>query len=226
MDLSDDIAYSVHDFEDAIFSGHIDPEFLNSPAGHEGLLEQVAHWSGNQFSIDELGFSFEELSRLGSWPTSWHETRSDQAKLKNLTSDLIGRFAGAAIAHTRESGAARLTRYSAALLVPQRTRVEIAVLKGLVARFVMEEARRQPMYVDQREQLTELLDELWLAAGGLLTPMFAEEFRNATNEATARRVVVDQVASLTDQAAVSFSEWLRNGKVGENPLHANPQSHA
>ena len=42
MDLSDDIAYSVHDFEDAIVSDHIDPLILTSRSGHDSLIADVA----------------------------------------------------------------------------------------------------------------------------------------------------------------------------------------
>ncbi|MFT4228945.1 MAG: deoxyguanosinetriphosphate triphosphohydrolase, partial [Microbacterium sp.] len=35
MDLADDIAYSVHDFEDAIVNGYLDPAQLTDPRAHE-----------------------------------------------------------------------------------------------------------------------------------------------------------------------------------------------
>jgi dGTPase len=35
MDLSDDIAYSVHDFEDAIVNGFIDVPALSARVDHE-----------------------------------------------------------------------------------------------------------------------------------------------------------------------------------------------
>lgn len=35
MDLPDDIAYSVHDFEDADRLEHIDPQFLTARSGHD-----------------------------------------------------------------------------------------------------------------------------------------------------------------------------------------------
>ena len=77
----------------------------------------------------------------------------DHGRLKNLTSQLIGRFAGAAADATREayphgdasSGSAPTSSSRA------RSQAEIAVLKGIVAAFVMSTNARQPIYAQQRE---------------------------------------------------------------------------
>src|SRR5690606_3764418 len=46
MDLSDDIAYSVHDFEDAIVNGYIDVPALSARADHDELVESMSAWVG------------------------------------------------------------------------------------------------------------------------------------------------------------------------------------
>ena len=38
MDWSDDVAYSVHDVEDAVASGWLDPRLLREPADVEAVL--------------------------------------------------------------------------------------------------------------------------------------------------------------------------------------------
>ncbi len=214
MDLSDDIAYSVHDFEDAIVGEFIDPEMLTARAGHDALLTAVAEWSGGSFAadrmgIDELGAAFERLAALETWPTSWAGSRRDQAKLKNFTSELIGRFARASIRLTLEAADGRpLARYGGDILVPDEVRAEIAVLKGVVAAFVMEIGRRKPAYRRQRELLQDLLEALWESGEAELEPAFAADYREAATEADARRAVVDQVASLTDQSAIAWHRRL------------------
>lgn len=207
MDLSDDIAYSVHDFEDAVVGEYIDPEILTSKSGHESLIRAVARWSNGTYSDDELAQAFDRIACADTWLTSWEGTRADQAKLKNFTSDMIGRFAGAAIRDTlAEAGGEPLARYGADIVVPREIRAEIAVLKGIVAAFVMESGRRQPTYRRQRELLLELTQTLWDAGPNELDAAFAEDYRAAPDESTARRAVVDQVASLTDQSAIA---WFR-----------------
>lgn len=209
MDLSDDIAYSVHDFEDAVVGEFIDPEILTSRSGHDTLIRMVAEWSGHDFSEDELGAAFERLEAMETWLTTWQGTRQNQAQLKNFTSDLIGRFARAAIHATRASAqGATLHRYGAHIVVPHEVRAEIAVLKGIVAAFVMASGRRQPTYRKQRELILELADTLWESEHSELDPAYAEDFQNARDEAAARRVIVDQIASLTDQTAIAWHRRL------------------
>lgn len=211
MDLSDDIAYSVHDFEDAIVSEHIDPELLTARSGHSALIRAVAEWADGRFTSDELGAAFDRMAASGNWLTGWDGSRRHQAQLKNFTSDMIGRFARAPIRATLEAADGRpLARYGidpaapAELLVPREIRAEIAVLKGIVAAFVMQSGRRQPTYRRQRALLIELLHTLWETGASELEPAYAADFRAAGSEAEARRAVADQVASLTDQSAIAW----------------------
>ncbi|MDI2097954.1 deoxyguanosinetriphosphate triphosphohydrolase [Ruicaihuangia caeni] len=203
MDLSDDIAYSVHDFEDAIVSGYVDVYALGARVDHDALVDQMSAWVGGAFSHDELIAAFDRLDSLDEWLDEWDGSRKSLAKLKDLTSQLIGRFAQAATRATREhypSGS--LVRFAASVVVPREIEAEIAVLKGIVAAFVMANDQRQPIYVQQREVLTELADGLWRAGPGSLDTGFAADFARAQTDAERRRVIVDQVASLTDQSAL------------------------
>ncbi len=208
MDLSDDIAYSVHDFEDAVFGGYIDVAALGSRVDHDELVSSMYEWIGGEFDHDELIQAFDRLDSLPVWQDSWDGSRRDQSRLKNLTSQLIGRFAGAATAATREaSEVQRLNRFGADVVVPREILAEINVLKGIVAAFVMSRNTRQPIYHRQREVLTELADELLAHDGERLDAGFSEDWHAATDDDAKRRVIVDQVASLTDQSALA---WHRN----------------
>ncbi|SEC18321.1 dGTPase [Paramicrobacterium humi] len=207
MDLSDDIAYSVHDFEDAIVSEYIDPAFLNARAGHDSLLRAVQVWAGGEFTVDDLGQAFERLARHRAWPRVWTASRRDLAQLKNFTSSMIGHFARTATAATQEAYPQRsLIRFGAHVEVPHAIASEIAVLKGIVAAFVMSSDARQPIYRQQREILTSLADRLYASDGELLDVGFAADWRSAPDDAARQRVVVDQIASLTDQGAVALYE--------------------
>jgi dGTPase len=202
MDLSDDIAYSVHDFEDAIVSGYLDVPALGARVNHDELVDSMFEWIGGELSHDELIAAFDRLDSLDSWIESWDGSRIASARLKNLTSQLIGRFAHSAVHATRAAyPSGSLIRFGADVVVPRETQAEIAVLKGIVAANVMKTNSRQPIYVEQREVLTELAEGL-LANPDRLDAGFAADWAAAPDDAARKRVVVDQVASLTDQSAL------------------------
>ena len=206
MDLSDDIAYSVHDFEDAIVSGYLDVPALSARADHEALVDSMFEWIGGEIDLDGLIAAFDRLDNLAYWIDSWDGSRRDLARLKNLTSQLIGRFAGEAVRATRAAHPeGSLARFSADVVVPFETRAEIAVLKGIVAANVMSTNSRKPIYARQRGILTELADALW-AHPENLDIGFAGDWAAAADDAARKRVVVDQVASLTDVSAMA---WLK-----------------
>ena len=61
----------------------------------------------------------------------------------------------------------------------------------------------------QRDIVTELTHAVLLGAPTTLEPMFAAWFAEADSDAGRLRVVVDQVASLTDTAALNLYGRLR-----------------
>ncbi|MEY4312908.1 MAG: hypothetical protein RLZZ319_417 [Actinomycetota bacterium] len=212
MDLSDDIGYSVHDFEDAIVNGYIDVRALSSRVNHDELVDSMVEWIGGEISHDDLIAAFDRLDALPDWIESWTGSRREMGALKNLTSTLIGRFAGAATDATRAAATTTsLVRFGANVIVPAETRAEIAVLKGIVAANVMSHESRRPIYAHQRELLQELCVVLSSTGTDHLERGFADDFRAATTEAGAMRAIIDQVASLTDQSAIAWHERLARG---------------
>ena len=210
MDLSDDIAYSVHDFEDAIVGGYVDVASLGARVDHDELVDSMFAWIGGELDHDELIGAFDRLDSLDAWLDVWDGSRGAHARLKNLTSTLIGRFAGAATEATLVAAPepGRVIRFGANVVVPREVQAEIAVLKGVVATFVMSKNTRQPIYTRQREMLVELADALWSAGPSALDPGFADDWLEIDSEHNRRRAVVDQVASLTDQSAFIWHERL------------------
>lgn len=209
MDLSDDIGYSVHDFEDAIVNGYIDVTALGARVDHEDLVQSMVEWVGGEMSPDELIAAFDRLDNLDFWIDRWDGSRQAHGRLKNLTSQLIGRFAGAATQATREaSPQENLARFGADIVVPREIQAEIAVLKGVVAAFVMSTNARRPIYQQQRDILTELADVLLWSAPRNLDPGFAADWNSAESDDQRKRAIVDQVASLTDQSAMAWHERL------------------
>jgi dGTPase len=208
MDVSDDIAYSVHDFEDAIVGGFLDPAALSDSDSRRVFLDHTVSWSGQSVSRDEVDVALDRLQRLETWPTGCDGSRDDLAGLKNFTSTAIGRFAQAITLSARGSSRDSSSRHGFDVSVPDSVRVEIDLLKGIVATAVMSHETRAPLYERQRTVLTELLDVLWSMKGEGLDPMFGGDWDVADTLDRKRRVIVDQVASLTDQTALVWHERL------------------
>ncbi len=205
MDLADDIGYSVHDFEDAIVNGYVDVTALGARVNHDALVDSMVAWIGGEHDHDELIAAFDRLDNLDFWIDRWDGSRRAEGRLKNLTSQLIGRFSGTAITATREAHpTGSLARFGASIVVPRAIAAEIAVLKGIVAAFVMSANARKPIYAQQRDVLTELADVLLWTAPRNLDPGFAADWDSATDDSARKRAVLDQVASLTDQSALAW----------------------
>jgi dGTPase len=206
MDLADDVAYSVHDVEDGIVAGRIDLTRLDLPA----VWATVRDWYVPTAGDDQLDDVLAGLQRQGSWPRQpYDRSRRSLAALKNLTSDLIGRFCGAVQEATFAAAEGPFVRYRADLVVPETARLEIALLKGIAAHYVMQADDRVAAMVRQRELLTELVERLDARGADALDRPFADDWHAAGDDAARRRVVIDQVASLTDASAVDRLASLR-----------------
>ncbi|MCL6538112.1 MAG: deoxyguanosinetriphosphate triphosphohydrolase [Acidothermus sp.] len=213
MDWADDVAYSVHDLEDGIQAELVPLRVLREPAGWADVVQLAAERYLPGVETGEIEAAIRRLLAEPWWPTEYDGSRRSLAALKNLTSQLIGRFCQAAEAATRESyGRRPLNRYAADLVVPRESRVECGLLKAVTAHYVMRRDGAEAMRVRQREVLAELVEWLTDAEGTALDPVFAERWREARDDAERRRVVIDQVASLTDMSALRWHDRLRAGR--------------
>ncbi|MEY3561328.1 MAG: hypothetical protein RL068_480 [Actinomycetota bacterium] len=205
MDFADDVAYSVHDFEDAIVEGFIDPSAISDPAARAALIEEVGKWSGGMLAQVQLEEAFDLLQESKYWLYGFDGSPKALAQLKNLTSDLIGSFVSRTTDSILENASrSSLTRYRAGVIIPSKVRSEIAVLKGIVASQVMTHNSRARYYEQQRELLIELADRLLDSNGQHLDSISLEAWQQSSSDQARKRVIVDQVASLTDPAAVSL----------------------
>ena len=101
------------------------------------------------------------------------------------------------------TGGEPLVRHRADLVVPAETEVEIGVLKGIAALYVMQADDRVSLMERQRELVAELVEGIWARGADALDPVFVADWDDAPDDAARRRVVIDQVASLTDASAVA-----------------------
>jgi len=212
MDWADDVAYSVHDVEDGIHGGYIALRPLVDDADERAALcADVAANYSTETAGDLAAVLVELLDDPALAPLLHYDgSHAALAALKGTTSILTGRFVAAAVAATQQrSGTGPLRRYAADLVVPRRIRAQCALLKGLALRYVMRRPQAQTWYVRQREILTELVTALAERAPGALDPVFAPLWKAAPDDAARLRVVIDQVASLTDPGAVAWHQRVR-----------------
>ena len=205
MDFADDVAYSVHDFEDAVVEGFLDPALLSDPLAHEALIDEIGKWSEGLLAKVQLEEALNSLRESPYWLFEFDGSPRAMAQLKNLASDLIGSFVSRTTESILENASkAKLTRYRAGVIIPSRVKSEIAVLKGIVASAVMTHGDRQPFYERQRKLLIELSDAMLARNGEGLDAISTDAWSRASSEHSKKRVIVDQVASLTDPAAIAL----------------------
>jgi dGTPase len=211
MDWSDDIAYSVHDLEDAVHAGHLRLDALRD-AGERDALARMAAERWPDGTVDDFTAALVRLTALEWWPTTYDGTQRSLAALKNTTSQLIGRFCQAAEDATRSAfGDAPLSGYAADLMVPRGARLEVEMLKAVTARYVMESEPAASRYAHQRSAIHELVDSLLRGAPEGLDAMAREAWLRADDDTGRLRTVIDHVASLTDNSAIASLTGLRAG---------------
>ena len=111
---------------------------------------------------------------------------------------------GRRVRHPEAHPQAQLTRYAGSLEVPAEIRHEVGVLKGIANLFVMQRSGSKRSYDRQRAMIAELVAALSTSAPASLEPHFRPTWEHAADDAGRLRVVVDQVASLTDISVVAW----------------------
>ncbi len=204
MDWADDVAYSVHDVEDGVMLGRIDLRRLADPGERSAIAERAATYS--VASPDDLGIVLADLLALPAVAGALDQDPGarGRAAIKRMTSELTGRLASGPIAATRERfGSGRLTRYVADLQVPAVLVAEVAVLKAIAVRYVMDDPVRVAAQHREQELLVELVRAMADRGSAALDPAFAADFDGAGGDAERLRAVLDQVSLLTDAQAVN-----------------------
>jgi len=196
MDWADDVAYSVHDVEDGIVGGLIDPGALD--------IDEIASVAAEHYSTAGV-FDLQEVARalvgMPWWPRGFDGTSAAHIAVKSMTSTLIGRFCSAAERATRARfGETELSGYAADLVVPFVERAEVAVLKAMTRVYVMQRPEASSLQAREREVLHELVPRVVDRVA--LEPFYLELWDAAPDDRARLRVAVDQVAALTDAAAL------------------------
>lgn len=210
MDWSDDVAYSVHDAEDAIQAGYVTLSELEDPIVQRELARAAQERYVPDVDIARLEEAVKRITSLEYWPKEFDGSMASMVGLKRFTSYLIGRFCVTAqIATQMEFPSSPLTRYGATLVVPDEVRDEVAVMKAVAVLFLMQRTGAEAEYTRQREIIAETVHALRLDEGRSLEAWLRPAYAEASTDAQRFRVIIDQVASLTDLSIVSWWERLR-----------------
>ncbi|WP_062385306.1 deoxyguanosinetriphosphate triphosphohydrolase [Demequina iriomotensis] len=204
MDLADDIAYSVHDVEDSVVHHTVSLGVLRDPARAREIADHAREWYGR----GEPDALIEALDRLRAepwWMEEYDGSHRSLAALKDMTSQLIGRVVGTVAEATGAAyGDGPHTRHHADLVIPEHLADEILMLKGIAVHFLMAPREKKAAYRQQRQRLADLVGALVELGADALEPHFAVMHREAADDAARTRVVIDQVASLTDKSAYDW----------------------
>lgn len=205
MDWSDDVAYSVHDVEDGVHAGHIDLSAIQAQDERATVCRLAHEWYAPETELAVLAAALDRILSLPYWPQEFDGSQKHLAALKNMTSQLTGRFVTPAMVATRASfGDRPLTRYRADLVVPDEQRCEVAVLKALSNVFVFQRPNADDIYARQQEVVIELVESLNAKGAQALDASFGPGWLAAADDTARRRVVIDQVASLTDRSILRW----------------------
>jgi dGTPase len=208
MDWADDVAYSVHDVEDGLHAGLVSMKDLSDQSERARVSAvALAHYCAPEWDVTaaELETVFTDFMRLECWQFSFDGGPASLAAAKNLTSELVGRLCQAAEDGTRAvAGSAPLSRYAADLEVPRRQLLECALLKAVAAHYVMTRKDAVAEQAREREVITELALAVERGAPATLDPVFQPAWDGAANDQERRRVIIDQLASLTDTSALAW----------------------
>jgi len=204
MDWADDVAYSVHDVEDGVYGGHIHLDRLDDPAEREALADQVSAVYSDESAADLTTLLADLLAEPLLAPIRGYDGgHRAQVALKHAASVLIGRFVTDAVVATRQRyGPQPLTRYAADLVVPRETRAKCALLKGVALRYVMLRPGAESRYTEQQDIVSDLVCRIVESAPHGLDPISRTAWHAAPDDAARLRVVIDQVASLTDASVL------------------------
>ncbi|MAT60420.1 MAG: deoxyguanosinetriphosphate triphosphohydrolase [Micrococcales bacterium] len=207
MDWADDVAYSVHDIDDAIQLGHLEPEILSDRDQRNRIIERCIAWYAPEADYSDVEAAFDRLRRLDAWVDTFDGSMRDLAAVKRMTSSLIGRFCRSAEDATRSQyGGEPLRRFQADLIVPLETRLEVAVMKAMAAVYVMSRPGAEAQFMRQREILSGVVAVVEIRGSEVLEPWLRPAWDLAVSDAHRMRIALDQVASLTDS---SVEKWHR-----------------
>jgi dGTPase len=193
MDWADDLTYAVHDMDDFYRAGLIPLDSLcrgdDELSAFKAYLEIEAP--------DAVHVADRVFSALGV--TRYEGRVRERAQLRQLGSLLITRYLNAFHVVEGDDGAD--------VEIDDELSYQVAVLKRLIWFYIIERPSLATVQAGQRRVIRELVDLYMTAVDdnsnrSLLGPLYAERLDAAETDGARRRVVIDLVASMTEDSAL------------------------
>ena len=187
MDIADDIAYGVHDLEDAIHLRLINHSHLDTPEFRQ-LLTATALTKNQDKLLDSL---FDPALHLR----------------KQAIGEMVNYFITATeVKVMNEAFDNRLLKYNVALL-PEAMAL-LNYLMQCVYRYVIDSQEARTFEYGGQTVVQRLFEAISSNPGSLLDNKNRALFKEATDEQAALRVVCDYIANMTDEYAYRMHERL------------------
>jgi dGTPase len=189
MDWADEIAYSVHDLEDGMKVGMISSSrLLHTPGVRQSLGEEHLDWVlGHIRPVEERTV-----------------TRERKAARKMLTSHLIHEFINASSRQEVAVPEGTSVRYRYRLIVDKLQRQRCSVLKKVMFRLIVEDAR-VAIHENKAERIIEGLFKVFSVQDPKTAFLFPDDFRDEwlqTSSIVERvRIACDYIAGMSDAYA-------------------------
>jgi len=173
------------------------PEYATQKLDYEGELAVVIGERTHRVTRADA------LDYVAGYSIMNDYTLRDYAKLKKMTSELVGRYVGVTIGATSEANAELISantlgRMHGDLHVPPLAQAEVKLLKTIAVLYVMDEPAHLARQDRQRERIYRVYDYLVAGAPGSLDATFRLWWEQADTDAARDRAIIDQIASMTE----------------------------
>ena len=225
MDLSDDIAYAVHDVEDFYRAGLIPLDRLTVRDDELGKFAAYASkalaraGAPADYDLDACRRVLRKALERYKITEPYSGTRDQRGRLRSMTADLIGRYIKAAeLCASADEGSRRVR------MCDEDAEKELAIFKQLLWYYVIDGAALASQQYGQRRIVSELFSifhgELGSPSLGVFPMGYRERLeelresgRSDTKEDRAR-IVADLIAGMTEQEAVAMYHRLTGVSLG------------
>ena len=225
MDLSDDIAYAVHDVEDFYRAGLIPLDRLTADDEEVDRFAEYASQvlgKGGQpgeYEPDECKRILRKALKRYKITESYSGTRGQRGRLRSMTADLIGRYIKGAKLRASDDDGGRWVR-----ICDEDAEKELPIFKQLLWHYVIDGAALASQQYGQRRIIGELFNifhgELKSASLGVFPVGYRERLKNlfnsgqSDNKEDQARIVADLIAGMTEQQAIAMYHRLTGVSLG------------
>ena len=225
MDLSDDIAYAVHDVEDFYRAGLIP---LDRLAIGDDEVDKFAAYASQalakegkpgEYEPAECKSILQKALKRYKITESYSGTRGQRGRLRGMTADLIGRYIKAAKLRACEDDGGRWVG-----ICDEDAEKELSIFKQLLWHYVINGAALASQQYGQRRIIGELFDifhgELGSKSLGVFPVGYRErleklrESGESDTKEDQARIVADLIAGMTEQQAIAMYHRLTGVSLG------------